>query len=98
MSWSELTAKLDWWALFGLFGQAMFMGRFLVQWIASEKKGESVVPVHFWILSLAGSIVVLTYAIGRSDPVFILAQSFGSIVYVRNLMLIHRRKAAGANK
>jgi len=55
----------------GFLGQALFTGRFLVQWVASERKGRSVVPVHFWILSLAGSRTLLTYAIYGRDTVFI---------------------------
>ena len=84
-------SKLTWWIAFGLLGQLVFTARFLVQWIASERKGRSVVPIHFWFLSLAGSIILLTYAIHRRDPVFILGQSVGSIIYIRNLMLIHKR-------
>lgn len=80
----------SWWYVFGFFGQVMFTGRFLVQWIASERQGRSVVPVHFWLLSLGGSAVLLTYAIHLRDPVFILGQSLGSLIYIRNLMLIHR--------
>ena len=85
-------SKLTWWVVFGLIGQVMFTARFLVQWIASERKGRSVVPIHFWFLSLGGSIILLTYAIHLNDPVFILGQSVGSIIYIRNLMLIHKRR------
>ena len=81
---------LTWWIAFGFLGQLLFTGRFVVQWIASERKGKSVVPIHFWLLSLGGSMVLLAYAIHRKDPVFILGQSFGSIVYIRNLMLIQK--------
>lgn len=75
------------WLAIGLTAQALFTGRFLVQWIATERKGRSVVPKAFWYLSLAGSSLLLVYAIHRRDPVFILGQSFGLVVYVRNLML-----------
>jgi lipid-A-disaccharide synthase-like uncharacterized protein len=68
--------------------------RFLVQWVASERKGESIVPVYFWYLSLIGSLILLAYAIFRRDPVFILGQSTGFFVYTRNLMLIYRKRAA----
>lgn len=97
MNWSELADKFNWWTAFGLLGQVFFTGRFLVQWIVSERKGKSVVPIHFWILSLLGSTLLLTYAIGIGDPVFILGQSFGSIVYIRNLMLLNKRKAGGTD-
>jgi len=83
---------MNWWVLFGLFGQVVFALRFVIQWIASEKKKESYIPLYFWYLSLMGSIILLAYAIHRNDPVFILGQSTGFIVYIRNLMLIHRKK------
>lgn len=88
--WSRLAANLDFWAVLGLVAQLAFTGRFLVQWIASERAKKSVVPISFWYLSLLGSAGLLFYAIVRADPVFILGQSFGSVVYVRNLMLIYR--------
>jgi lipid-A-disaccharide synthase-like uncharacterized protein len=88
--WEKFVSNLDFWAILGLVAQLAFTGRFLVQWIASERAKKSVVPVSFWYLSLLGSAGLLFYAIVRADPVFILGQSFGSIVYVRNLMLIHR--------
>ncbi|HET6267650.1 MAG TPA: lipid-A-disaccharide synthase N-terminal domain-containing protein [Acidobacteriota bacterium] len=84
--------SISWWVLFGLFGQVVFALRFVIQWIASEKKKESYIPLYFWYLSLMGSIILLAYAIHRNDPVFILGQSTGFIVYIRNLMLIHQKK------
>jgi lipid-A-disaccharide synthase-like uncharacterized protein len=77
------------WVMIGLFGQLMFSGRFIVQWIASERVKKSVVPVTFWYFSMAGGVVLLSYAIYRMDPVFILGQSLGVIIYSRNLWLIH---------
>ena len=77
----------------GLAGQGIFASRFLVQWIVSERKGESVIPVAFWYLSLGGAALLFTYAWLRGDPVFMIGQATGSIVYIRNLVLI-RRKAA----
>ncbi len=88
--WDKLSANLDFWAVLGLIAQLAFTGRFLVQWIASERAGRSIVPISFWYLSLLGSAGLLFYALVRADPVFILGQSFGSIVYIRNLMLIYR--------
>lgn len=79
----------DWLAV-GFLGQAMFSGRFLVQWIASERKRRSVVPTAFWWLSIAGGAALLAYAVHRGDPVFILGQAAGLVVYVRNLVLIRR--------
>ncbi|MBM4037346.1 MAG: hypothetical protein FJ290_02430 [Planctomycetes bacterium] len=79
------------WLAIGFIGQGLFSARFVVQWLASERRGESVVPVSFWYLSIAGSLTVLSYAIYRLDPVFMLAYGFNSFVYVRNLMLIFRK-------
>ncbi|MDT8854479.1 lipid-A-disaccharide synthase N-terminal domain-containing protein [Paracoccaceae bacterium Fryx2] len=76
------------WISFGLFGQLMFSGRFIVQWIASERVRKSVIPVAFWYFSMAGGVVLLSYAIYRADPVFILGQSLGVVIYARNLWLI----------
>ncbi|MFV0359070.1 lipid-A-disaccharide synthase N-terminal domain-containing protein [Tropicimonas sp.] len=86
-----------WWVVIGLAGQLMFTARFLVQWIASERAGRSVVPLSFWYLSVGGGIILFFYALYRRDPVFILGQSMGLFVYVRNLWLIHaeRRRQAG---
>jgi lipid-A-disaccharide synthase-like uncharacterized protein len=82
------------WLYLGFVGQLLFGLRFLVQWVASERKGESIIPIYFWYLSLIGSMILLAYAIFRRDPVFILGQSTGFIVYMRNLMLIYRKRAA----
>ena len=80
------------WLIIGFLGQGVFSARFLVQWLASEKKKQSTVPVAFWWLSLVGSLVVLAYAIHRKDPVFIVGQSLGFIIYTRNLQLIFSHK------
>lgn len=80
------------WIGIGLLGQALFTARFLVQWIVSEKAGKSVVPVVFWYFSISGGLVLLTYAIYRADPVFILGQSTGVIIYARNLLLINKER------
>jgi lipid-A-disaccharide synthase-like uncharacterized protein len=80
------------WIILGLVGQGIFAARFLVQWIASEKKKESHIPLAFWYLSLVGSMILLSYAIYRRDPVFILGQTTGFIVYIRNLMLIYKKR------
>jgi len=88
--WSKFCANLDLWGLFGVAFQLAFMARFVVQWIASERSGKSVIPISFWYLSLIGSTGVLIYGIGIGNPVIILGQLFGTVVYVRNLMLIYR--------
>lgn len=79
------------WIALGLFAQILFFLRFFVQWIASEKKGESTVPTSFWYFSIAGSVLLLLYSIYRKDIVFILGQSIGSVIYLRNLILINRK-------
>ena len=80
------------WLAVGLVGQFFFFSRFLVQWIASERRKESVVPVSFWFFSIGGGCVLLVYAIYRRDPVFILGQGAGLFVYLRNLYLIRRKQ------
>ncbi len=81
------------WVLVGLGGQIMFMMRFLIQWIVSEKAKRSVIPVSFWWFSIGGAAILLAYAIWRRDPVFILGQSLGFFIYTRNLWLIYRERA-----
>jgi lipid-A-disaccharide synthase-like uncharacterized protein len=76
------------WLAVGFIGQLAFTGRFVLQWLYSEYKKRSVIPVGFWYLSIIGSALLLAYAIYRQDPVFIVGQSFGFIVYLRNLQLI----------
>ena len=80
------------WIILGLIAQFFFFMRFFVQWIASEKEGKSVIPIGFWYLSLIGGALLLIYAIHTSDPIFILGQSCGFLIYTRNLYLIHREK------
>ncbi len=93
-SWLEF-----WWVVFGLGGQLLFTARFIVQWIASERAGRSVIPLAFWYFSIGGGVVLLTYAIYRGDPVFILGQSLGVFIYSRNLWLIHaEKKRAGLSE
>ena len=82
------------WVLLGFVGQAFFSARFIVQWVVSEIRHESVVPLAFWIFSLLGGSILLTYAIYRRDPVFIVGQAAGLIVYARNLVLIRRKRRA----
>ena len=80
------------WLIIGFAGQAVFTGRFVLQWLYSEFKRRSVIPVGFWYLSMLGSALLLTYAIYRQDPVFIIGQRFGFLVYLRNLQLIARHQ------
>lgn len=78
------------WIVIGFIGQAFFFGRFFVQWIASERRKQSVVPRSFWYLSLGGGAVLLAYAIHQRDPVFIAGQATGFLIYTRNLWLLRR--------
>ncbi len=78
--------------IIGFFGQLLFASRFIYQWIYSEKKGKSVIPIGFWYLSIFGGIGLLIYAISRKDPVIIVGQMFGIFIYIRNLILIYRKK------
>jgi lipid-A-disaccharide synthase-like uncharacterized protein len=84
------------WLLIGFGGQAIFFMRWVVQWWASERSAQSRVPVAFWYMSLVGGLITLAYALYRKDPVFIAGQSIGSLVYLRNLMLIHRHEPGSA--
>jgi lipid-A-disaccharide synthase-like uncharacterized protein len=77
-------------AAFGFIAQALFAGRFIIQWIASERRKMSHVPVGFWWLSLSGGILMTIYGVLRRDPVIVFGQAPGLVVYARNLMLIHR--------
>jgi len=81
-----------WILALGFSGQIIFGTRFLIQWIASERKKESHIPVVFWYLSLVGGVMLLIYAMNKKDPVFILGQSCGVVVYTRNLLLIYRKQ------
>src|SRR6476646_12108510 len=76
--------------LIGYIAQAMFAMRFVVQWIASERAGRSVVPIAFWVFSIGGGLMLLGYALSRRDPVFIIGQAFGVFVYFRNLHFVMR--------
>jgi len=87
--------RLDWWVLLGILAQALFTMRFVVQWLASERAGRSVIPLAFWIFSIFGGLLLLVYALYRKDAVFIAGQAFGVFVYLRNLYFVLReRKAA----
>jgi len=88
----ELTKTELFFLIVGFIGQGIFASRFIVQWIYSEKKGESYIPIIFWYLSIFGGLALLVYAISRKDPVIIVGQSFGIFIYLRNLILIYKKK------
>ncbi len=82
------------WLTIGLLGQALFSARFFVQWLASERARASIVPMAFWYFSVLGGVVLLGYAIHRADPVFIIGQATGLVIYFRNLHLLKRPAGA----
>ena len=91
---------LDWgdsnyWLAFGLLGNAAFGSRFLIQWLASERAGASIVPRVFWYLSIVGSLILLVYAFHIGSPIFVLAYLPNTAVYLRNLALIRKTETAG---
>ncbi len=81
------------WMLVGFGGQVLFMGRFVIQWLVSERSGRSVIPVSFWYFSILGALVLLVYAAHRRDPVFVAGQALGVLIYLRNLRLIRLERA-----
>lgn len=90
---SSLTEIETIWLIVGFAAQAMFSARFLIQWIASERVRKSVVPETFWYFSFVGGAMLLAYAIHRADPVFMLGQAFGLLVYTRNIWFLWKAKA-----
>jgi lipid-A-disaccharide synthase-like uncharacterized protein len=76
------------WLIVGFIGQALFSGRFLVQWLASERQKKSVIPVMFWYFSILGGSTLLIYSIHKQDPVFIAGQAGGLLIYARNLYFV----------
>ena len=89
-------AKFDFWLGFGLVALLLFTARFLVQWISSERAGQSVVPMAFWLFSMGGGLMTLVYGIVKREPVIILGQALANIIYVRNIMLIMKNHASGS--
>ncbi len=81
------------WIIIGFVGQSLFFMRFFVQWLASEKAGASIIPDSFWYFSVGGGLTLFIYALYRQDPVFILGQSTGLLIYMRNLYFIRRKNA-----
>lgn len=90
MSFVSIFSSSKFWITLGIIGQLLFFMRFFVQWIASEKAKKSVIPVSFWHFSIGGALILLIYSIYRLDPVFILGQSMGLFIYIRNLYLIKK--------
>lgn len=96
-AWLARFGDIPFWLLvLGLVGQLVFTARFVVQWIASERAGRSVVPLAFWWTSLTGALLLLAYGVFRADPIIILGQSLGFLIYGRNLVLIRRERRQAA--
>jgi lipid-A-disaccharide synthase-like uncharacterized protein len=91
----SIVKDLSVWTIVGFVGQAAFLGRFVVQWLASEIKQRSYIPIAFWYLSIVGSLILLIYSLHKSDIVFIAGFSLNTIIYVRNLHLIYKHKKNG---
>ncbi len=88
--------QFDAWVVLGFVAQALFSARFLVQWIASERAGRSVVPTAFWVFSIGGGVLLLAYSLYRKDPVFIAGQGLGLFIYMRNLYFVLRERGQAA--
>lgn len=84
--------QFNWWLILGYAGQALFSMRFIVQWVASERAGRSVIPIAFWFFSIGGGTLLFLYALYVRDPVFILGQGMGLFVYLRNLYFVARER------
>ena len=90
--YEAFVAKFDFWLLFGIVAQLFFAGRFIVQWISSERAGKSVIPFAFWAFSMGGGLMTLIYGIVKREPVIILGQGLSTFIYVRNIMLIMKER------
>ena len=88
--------RFDFWLAFGIVAQLLFGARFVVQWIASERAGRSVMPLMFWFFSMAGGVLTLIYGIARRDGVIIIGQALSVFIYLRNLSLIFRERRQAA--
>ena len=87
-----MRADITIWLIIGFIGQALFSARFFIQWLESERRKRSVIPLTFWYFSIAGGVTLLSYAIYRRDPVFILGQAMGILIYLRNLYFIKKNR------
>src|SRR5256885_15904062 len=85
--------QFDAWVVVGFVAQALFSARFLVQWIASERAGRSIIPTAFWLFSIGGGVLLFAYSLYRKDPVFIAGQGLRLFVYLRNLYFVLREKS-----
>ena len=88
--------RFDFWLVFGIAAQLVFGSRFILQWIASEREGRSVMPLSFWFFSIVGGLMTLVYGFVRKEPVIIIGQGLSTIIYVRNLWLIFAERKRSA--
>lgn len=86
--------QMDWWVVLGFVAQFLFTMRFVIQWIASERAGRSVIPFMFWVFSIGGGFLLFVYALQRRDPVFILGQGLGLLIYFRNVAFVLKERKA----
>ena len=96
--WRFLTDGGNPWVIVGYAGQLLFSLRFIVQWIASERRRRSYIPVAFWFFSIGGGMTLFAYAVQLGDPVFILGQGAGIVIYSRNLYFIWRERRETASE
>ena len=89
-------AKFDFWLAFGIVAQLFFTARFLVQWIASERAGNSVVPMDFWFCSMGGGLMTLVYGVVKREPIIIIGQAMATVIYARNIMLIMKNRGTAS--
>jgi lipid-A-disaccharide synthase-like uncharacterized protein len=94
--WDVFVARFDFWLAFGLIAQLLFTARFIVQWIASEKAGRSVMPMAFWVFSITGGMMTLIYGLVKREPIIILGQALAVGIYVRNIMFVLRERRGRA--
>ncbi|WP_341704963.1 lipid-A-disaccharide synthase N-terminal domain-containing protein [Ferrovibrio sp.] len=94
--WDRLEDSLNFWAVIGFLGQAIFASRFIIQWLHAERVRRSEIPLAFWYISIAGGVTLLFYAIHIANMVFIVGQASGLFVYLRNLHLIYKARRAAA--
>ena len=94
--YETFVSKFDLWLMVALAAQFMFSGRFLVQWISSERVGQSVMPLAFWFFSVAGGVLTLIYGVAKREPVIIFGQFLAMLIYLRNLMLIFKNEGRPA--
>jgi lipid-A-disaccharide synthase-like uncharacterized protein len=87
-------ARFDFWLAFGILAQLLFTARFIVQWIASERAGRSVMPMAFWVFSIVGGMMTLVYGLVRREPIIIMGQALAVGIYVRNVMFVIKERAA----